>query len=613
MAIRNPSEHGEWVAPLLLALLMAAAIATFLDKWLWSNELFNSLSMGLSYGSQEESLMRLREEALRYCDVHAPPADLASCKVYQNVITDRARFAHPLSALLGLQTRNLLGDPHWLPGLHLISAELPLVSGFLALGLWLALTLALPRQDRATAVAVTLCLLAIGQSHDRGGSPLADTLREAGRWTAPVALAIAAAAPAILSKAMPVRLASWAARASHPSSHGLVLWASAGLFLLSLILPPVANAALAPLAVAIFLAFWLPLAARDSALSPALLASIVGLLFVAVTAEPHWFMRRLGYAGSLAALIYVAAIALSVTRPRSRLVWLMAIMTLFHLPISALLGLTTAMAETILLLRTRAPSHLLGASVLTGAIGIGGAILGIDGATFAPGSARVDVAIPMILSWQGLAPAAATIAVTLSLAAVPLRALADETLPLARAGLLIAAGLAASLIAAALQQQDPALLNAPGFALFAKSGNYATPGLFAAGILSSLLALNRLLDSAAAPSHAPSSRNALVLATSLLLLMGVAKLDLKLRNGFAPGPLYLWRYVIAGDLHPQWCRFLSHASLEDDAYYLSKMDPTNDAIIYWSALKARLRVDAGTMDAQALTIGPAIDDPHGCR
>jgi hypothetical protein len=364
MTIRSRAERGGWIAPLLLALLMAAAIATFLDKWLWSNELFNNLSMGLSYDSQEESLMRLREEALRYCDVHAPPDDLASCKVYQNVITDRARFAHPLSALLGLQTRGLLGDAHWLSDLHLISAELPLVSGLLALALWLALTLALPRQDRATAVAVTLCLLAIGQSHDRGGSPLADTLREAGRWTAPV-VAIAAAAPAILSKAMPVRLASWAARASHPSSHGLVLWASAGLFLLSLILPPVANAALAPLAVAIFLAFWLPLAARDSALSPALLASIVGLLFVAVTAEPHWFMRRLGYAGSLAALIYVAAIALSVTRPRSRLVWLMAIMTLFHLPISALLGLTTAMAETILLLRTRAPSHLLGASVLT--------------------------------------------------------------------------------------------------------------------------------------------------------------------------------------------------------------------------------------------------------
>ena len=612
MTIRNRAERVGWIAPLLLALLMAAAIATFLDKWLWSNELFNSLSMGLSYDSQEESLMRLREEALRYCDTYSQPAELASCKVYQNVITERLRFAHPLSALLGLQTRSLLGDPRWLAKLHLISAELPLVSGLLALALWLALTLALPRQDRSTAVAVTLCLLAIGQSHDRGGSLLADTLREAGRWTAPAALAMAAAATAMLSKAIPVRLASWTARASHPSSHRLVLWASAGLFLLSLILPPVANAALGLLAVAIFLACWLPIVARGSALPPALLAGIVGLLFVAVTAEPHWFMRRLGYAGSLAALIYVAAIALAVTRPRSRLVWLMAIMALFHLPISALLGLTTAIAETILLLRTRTPSHLLGASVLTGAIGIVGAILGIDGAAFAPGSARVDDAIPMILSWRGLAPATVTIVMTLSLAAVPLRALANETLPLARAGLLIAAGLAASLIAAALQQQDPALLNAPGFALFAKSGNYATPGLFAAGILSSLLALRRLLDSAAAPSPASSSRKALVLTTSLLLLMGVAKQDLKLRNGFAPGPLHLWRYVIAGDLHPQWCRFLSHASLEDEVYYLSKTDPTNDAIIYWSALKARLRADAGTIDEKAMTIGPAIDDPHGC-
>jgi hypothetical protein len=291
----------------------------------------------------------------------------------------------------------------------------------------------------------------------------------------------------------------------------------------------------------------------------------------------------------------------------------MAIMTLFHLPISALLGLATAIAETILLLRTRMPSHLLGASVLTGAIGICGAILGIDSAAFAPGSARIDDAIPMILSWPGFVPAAVTVAITLSLAAVPLRRLADGTLPLARGGLLIAAGLGASVVAAALQQQDPALLNAPDFALFAKSGNYATPGLFAAGILSSLLALRRLLDSAAAESPAPSSRKALVLVTSLLLLMGVAKLDLKLRNGFAPGPLYLWRYVIAGDLHPQWCRFLSHASLEDDAYYLSKTDPTNDAIIYWSALKARLRADAGRMDETAMAIGPAIDDPNGCK
>jgi hypothetical protein len=178
--------------------------------------------------------------------------------------------------------------------------------------------------------------------------------------------------------------------------------------------------------------------------------------------------------------------------------------------------------------------------------------------------------------------------------------------------LLITGGLVIATIAAALQAQDPTLLNAPGFALFAKSWEYATPALFITGILVVCLSLGTSLQPVSNQAHQFPASGTVRLLISVLLLVTVAKSDLRLRYAFLPAPIYVWKYVVLGELHPAWCRHLTHASLADETYYLSRSDPTNDAIIYWSAMKARLRLEAGQLQREKMTFQPAIDDPQGC-
>ena len=58
---------------------------------------------------------------------------------------------------------------------------------------------------------------------------------------------------------------------------------------------------------------------------------------------------------------------------------------------------------------------------------------------------------------------------------------------------------------------------------------------------------------------------------------------------------------------------VTEASLADNIFYLSSTDPRDDAIIYWSALKARLQVDAGRSDPSGMIIQPAQLNSDGCR
>jgi hypothetical protein len=604
-------DSRAWAPTLLLALLLGASIVTFLDKWLWSNELFNNLSMGLSYEANEPALAALRAAALDYCDRFASPDEVKQCRVYQESITDRLYFAHPLSALLGLQTRDLMNDPQWLRHLHAIGVQLPIVLGALALVVWVTLLTRMPRHDRSITVALTFCFLLIGQWHDRNFSPIPDALRDAGTWSAPLTLLLGAALAYLIARRRPAPLRLPFADRFSPD-RGLLL-AGGLIFGLALVLPPVFNFALAPLALLGLAVVGLPLTARSTILPAHVFASVFALLLVAVTAEGHWFMRRLGLSGTLAQLIYIAVIPLSCSNPRSRLVWLMPAMALFHVPVSALLGFSTLVAELILMVFTRRATHLLGASAVTAALGLFGAFFAIESSAFAPESARPVEVIPLIVGWRGLPPALLSIALTFALALLPLRTRDPLTIGIGRAGLLTTAGLAGSIIGVALQDYDPSLLNAPGFAMFAKSGGYATPGLFSGAILALGLALARSLGSPKETSAEASRPLTLFLVPALLLLLVVAKSDLKLRSGVAGSPVYFWRYLLAGELHPQWCRHLAEASLADNIFYLSDTDPRDDAIIYWSALKARLQVDAGRSDPSGMIIQPAQLNSDGCR
>ena len=323
-----------WLIPVIVAGLLAASIFSFLDKWLWSNE-------------DEPALVRLKAEAIGYCDEFAPIDTKQSCRIYQNAITDRVPFAHPLTAVLGLQTRSLLSEPNWPQSLHRISIEVPLVSGILAIAIWLILTLALPPTERWLGAAGTLFLLIVGQNHDRHFSPVPDALRDAGSWSAPFAVAIFSTAVFWILRRTSLKVVAdpvWLPFDPHRALFSVALI----LFFLSLILPPELNLLLSPIAFGFLVLGGLPLVARRDMVSPVALACVLGLMFVAVTAQPLWFMRRLGYAGNLAALVYVGVMALVSMRPNPRLAWLMPALALFHLPVAALLGVATAVAEAIL-------------------------------------------------------------------------------------------------------------------------------------------------------------------------------------------------------------------------------------------------------------------------
>src|SRR5262249_43770015 len=139
------------------------------------------------------------------------------------------------------------------------------------------------------------------------------------------------------------------------------------------------------------------------------LTAIIGLQTRALvggvppTARPPF--RPCERAGQFSTLIGLVTV-----RPRTRLVWLMPALAIFHLPVASLLGLATFVAEAILCLKRRRLSMLLGASALTFAIAFAGVQLGVNSPTFAPSSVRIGAVVSFLEAWPGLTPALLSVA-----------------------------------------------------------------------------------------------------------------------------------------------------------------------------------------------------------
>jgi hypothetical protein len=608
-------RHSDALAIAAATILFFAAVLTWLDKHLYSNEVFNNLSMALSYRPDDEALLRLKEGALAYCDRYAAPGDLAACRVYQTAITDHLYFAHPLTAVIGFQTRALPGDPNWLERLHWIALQPPLIGLLIALLLWIVLTLALPKQDRTAAVIFTLLLMFVGQSYQDAFTPIPDVLRNLNSWLAPATLALVPlACYAILSRRWHShnysRFAEFLETRLARRLPLIALALTAG----SLALPPRLTPPLAALAILVLLASIAWFAKKSASVLPCMALSIVlGFLFAGVTSAPYWFTGRLGTSASFASLVYMATIGVAALRPQSRLIWLFPLIVIFHLPLAAMLGLATMLAEAVVSLRMRRLSHLLGAAALSFVLGFVGLTYGFESAAFSPNTAAPRVALELVLNSPARAPTAVSLAVLGLFALILLRENTGASLALARAGLLIFEGAAVAVISGIVQLHDPSFLNAPGYALFAKPAVYLTPALLAAGVLSILLVLRCIMNSNGEQWEAGTARaRPLAILASILLLICVSKLELKLRNSFVPAPLNAYRYIILGQIHAKWCERLSGARFDDDTYYLSVQNPKNAPEIYWSALKARIRTEAGLFQPQKFKIVPTPNLDNNC-
>ena len=98
----------------------------------------------------------------------------------------------------------------------------------------------------------------------------------------------------------------------------------------------------------------------------------------------------------------------------------------------------------------------------------------------------------------------------------------------------------------------------------------------------------------------------------MLLLVAVSKISLNFHDTYQTVPGNLWRYLVADTLNSDWCRDLWQIRLDDDTYVLSRENPTNAAVIYMSALKLRLRIEAGLYDDTAFAVVPAETNPSEC-
>jgi hypothetical protein len=615
------SARGETLAlsaPFLVALLFLVTVVGGFEKWLYSNEVFNALSMGLIYSPEHPGLLHLRDAALDYCRTYAQPAEVRGCEYYQNSISERLAYAHPLTAVIGLQTRALLSDRDWLLKLQHIALEPLLISGALAIALWLFVTLKLPRPERQVGVAVTLCLLLIAQSRSDQYRLIPDPILDVGSWWTFLTLAGVAAASFILTSGFPLnrlRMSRWDDRLANR----VFLTTAVVAFALSLALPPAANALLGPLALIVFLCLlaWLSLEKTLRDIQPLTWATLTALLFVAATADSLWFMRRLIHAREYADLIYLALIGLVTVRPRTWVVWLMPALAVFHVPAAALISLATLTAEGIICLRRLRISMLLGSSALTFAIAFAAIKIGIESVMFSPDTARPMQVTSIILQWPGLLPALISLALVVILAGLPLLRRDDSGDGFARAGLLIAGGLAATISSAAVLKNNPSLLNAPGFALITKNPDYLVTALLPAGALGMILGLSGMSRSQLR-NHADSQvlkirRMPASIWAAMLLLLAVSKMDLSVRDTYLRVPDNIWRYLIADDLNADWCRSLSQIRLDDETYVLSRTNPTNDPITYMSALKLRLRIQAGLYDDSAFSVIPAEKNSSECK
>jgi hypothetical protein len=607
MTTRQPGSISlrDMLASAALAATMLVLTLDWFHGWLYGMEVFHALSMGLSYDPAAAPLLQLRAQALEYCERYAAPERLVECFHFQNVITERLAYAHPLTALIGLNVRGLIGRPDWLPDLQTVAAWAVLGPVLLALALWTLFTLAIPAERRGAVLAYTAVILLASQTRDNNHSVVPDLIAQAARWSAMYVIV------GVLSLA---GLILWARRVNGLAamrrslrwidmSPSHIALAAAAVYAISLLAPSELNWLLQPGAWLLVLLTVLAAAQWRTDAGPLLLG--LGLLAIAVTSDQFWYLRPVGPMRSLGALLFVSIIALATVRPKHPLLALMPVIAAFHVALAAQLSLVTFVIELALCVRRRAISHLLLAAALTFAISFAAVRLGVESPFLSPETTDLTRVVSSLLAWPGIASASAAVVLVLALSAAMLRY--DDGL--ARSAMMIAAGLVIALLSIGLIEQNPALENAPGYALFAKSIHYLTAPLFGAGMMGLLLGLG----SPAGPTSAHGSSGIPTpVLSALLLLMVVAKADLRPRDTVSDSAEIVG-YVFLGHLHPSWCADLWQVRPDDDTYVLSTRNPVSASVNLLSALKMRMRMEAGSLRPEQIRIEPQQPNPAGCR
>lgn len=602
------------------ALVIAAGILIVLvlartDKWLYSNEVFAWTRSGIEIGEAHASLFAFKEAAVENCELGSEEP-LPVCQNYQNAYLTQGFFLHPINVWFGSTLPSGYGEMPWLADLHWVAIGILLTSSVLAIALWLLLILSLPRDLRVAAAVLSILLLLLGYYRAEPTLVLPDPFAGGVRaWEAAALLVIAVvtlfgsrffgrAPPDGRSKA----LGNWIA--AHRKHLLLVLLAAA---VLNLALPPIGAAAvqLPALAAAIVMAWWL---ATTKDISPLIVGSIVVLLVIVVSGESPFLLRKLETPKTQLFLVFGTYLVYVIVKPRGRLVYLLPALAAFHVPATAILSLALCLVELPLCLRRMRISPALavsGASFVLWAW-----FMEKSQAALANTSGGVvSHAFALIMESPQLGPTSVVLALVAALSLWPLLR-RDETWDwVARFGLMALQCLGASFVGLAISEGAPDLSLSPGYYLLIKTSNYLGPPLSFAIVVGLSLLLFRMI-AAGRPSQAdPSARSVwppLASVALLILLLGLAKIDLTPRFLFIDALRNSVVHVAMGRFHPDWCRYLNQGAGFDDLYLLSARNPTNGPENAFSALKLKVRIAVGEHNADQMRVSVAMPQENGC-
>ncbi len=589
------------------AIILTSMALARLDEWIFRNETFNNLAFGFNVSASHPSLVTMREAAINGCRGAAELQELKSCINYQSVITSNLYLAHPIASLFGVFAKESYADTArtWLPSLQMIAVSSQLTSAVFAILLCLLLLASLPPESRLITATIFIALAFLGfsraDSHPIVPDPLSKGIQVWEAFMLPIVALVFGWTVHYATSRKDVR--ALLVPSLDQTSVKLLLGISVALIVLNLSTQPVTSPFIQ--AIAFGCLVWVLTVMMAWGRIPPVVAAAVGLfLFLMITSDQTSFIRRLELGREQCALVFGLYCAYLTLRPQGRLIWILPLLLLIHVAAVSVLVLALILAELPLSIRRRRFSPVLLPAFLTLALGLfltSGNEFALNNPTLVAYDEVFSILLQPVHFWPGLV----VFFLILGLSASILIERSERWDRVSWAGFLCLQAVGAVWISYAIRDTLPTEWIAPEFFLLVTLVEYLNPALTLGASLSLLVFLGSNIWNETGTAERRYRPPALPMIRSLLLvtlLLGATKMELTLRPVFSSAVKIVYDIYIDRSLDPRWCRHLQAFSGDDDRYYLSPSNPTNNPMIYFSKLKLKIRIALGLHDPQAMII-----------
>lgn len=612
--VRIGAFADRYYLALAVGIILAMTLART-DDWLYRNEIFAWLASGITFDADNPSLLAFQAAAVENCQQFTEEPT-SVCRDYQKTFGDSTYFYRPIHGLFGRGLIDSYGTRPWLEDLHAAGLYPHLLGGLLAIALWLIYVRAMPGDSRFLVAAMSVLLLLLGYYRDEASLVMPDFFDGGVRAWEAIALSLFAGA-VIFGYRLAERyvLYGGARLVERVLQHRRrVFLALAAVVVLNFALPPATAAVVQFLAfAALLLAMWWMISSQER--SPLIVGALLVFLFIMICGDSQFLLRKLEVARTQLYLVFGVYLTYVAIRPRGKLVYALPAFAVFHIPATAMLALALLLAEIPLCLRRLRISPLLLVSAITFALWYS-FMLSSHAGLSSQSNLEIGHVFDVVARSPRLWPSALAVLLTASVSLWPLLLRSDRFDHIARCGILALIGVVTTFIAYAFLDVEPGLRLAPGYYQLVSLYKYLGQGLAFAVVLGVTLVLFELNQ----PQPAERESNAFAVRRAwwrvapiagIVLLTGVAKIDLTPRLLVSEALYNAVVYIGLGHLHPDWCRLAPGAGF-DDHYILSGDKPTSGAENAFSALKLKLRLARGVHDPAAMTISVVKPDDDGC-